>query len=164
MNGLGVIRPGDLPGRALSRPHGHGGNMPVDGTSDRPAFCPIYKLWRGSVSAGICSGGFEYKASNPCLNNEDRFRRRMPSPGSRILVDHPTPVFCAVRPSGIGDPPVFTVLNHKYPSATLQPAGVVVCSQLLGRRLRSCVGRCQLNRAGRHSAMNCGSSGRRCSQ
>src|ERR1022692_1031236 len=29
---------------------------------------------------------------NPCLNNEDRFRLRVPCPRSRISVDHPTTV------------------------------------------------------------------------
>jgi hypothetical protein len=35
----------------------------------------------------------------------------VPFPGLRIFVDNPTPVICAVRPSGIGDPLVFTVFR-----------------------------------------------------
>jgi hypothetical protein len=49
------------------------------------------------------------------LNNNSRIRLRAPFPGLRILLDNPTPVICAVRPSGISDPLVLTVFDQKTP-------------------------------------------------
>lgn len=47
-------------------------------------------------------------------NNRDRLRVWVPFASLRILVDQPTPIICAVRPSRISNPLVVAPFNHEH--------------------------------------------------
>lgn len=100
----------------------HDTGFPVTGCAlrhNKPIASASIRDRQGLVHRGLLNSIYGSKAIpvwNPGLNNVHRFRVRVPCPSSRISVDHPTTtVICAIRPSSISDPLVFTVVNHKVP-------------------------------------------------